>query len=101
MQTLLLAAIAFLTAAGPLGAIELALEENRAEHGSIGFVDMQRVFTLFPETTKAKESFEEAVRQAEEDVNLRKAKVLRLRAEIDELKTARAALPARASRSGA
>ena len=97
MQTILLAIVVFLTAAGPLGAIELALEENRAEHGSIGFVDMQRIFKLFPETTKAKESFEEAVRQAEEEVNLRKAKVLRLRAEIDELKVARAAVPAGAA----
>ncbi len=100
MTTILCAIAVFLTAV-PGRAIELALEENRAERGSIGFVDMQRVFKLFPETTKAKESFEEAVRQAEEEINLRKAKILRLRAEIDELKVARAALPAGAAPAAA
>jgi len=75
-----------------LAAIELSLEENRAERGNIGFVDTQRLFKLFPETLKAKENFEEAVRQAEEQINLRKADVLRLRAQLDTLKVERESL---------
>ena len=88
------AATLLLALAGParLGAIELSLEENKAERGNIGFVDTQRLFKLFPETLKAKENFEEAVRQAEDQINLRKAEVLRLRKEIDELKVERASL---------
>jgi len=88
------AAVVLLGLTGPVrvGAIELSLEENKAERGNIGFVDTQRLFKFFPETIKAKENFEEAVRQAEDQINLRKAEVLRLRKEIDELKVERAVL---------
>ncbi len=93
MRTKLLTAAALLVLAGParLGALELSLEENKALRGNIGFVDTQRVFRAFPETVKAKENFEEAVRQAEEQVNSRKAGLLRLRSELDALKVQRAA----------
>ena len=92
MRTKLLTAAALLVLAGParLGAIELSLEENKALRGNIGFVDTQRVFRAFPETVKARENFEEAVRQAEEQVNSRKAGLLRLRSELDALKVQRA-----------
>ena len=94
MRTRILTAAVLLGLAGParLGAIELSLEENRAERGNIGFVDSQRLFKLFPETLKAKENFDEAVRQAEDQINLRQAEVLRLRAAIDSLQVERAAL---------
>ena len=94
MKTPLLAAAVLMGWAWPVhvSAIELTLEENKAERGSIGFVDTQRLFKLFPETIKAKENFEEAVRQAEDQINLRKAEVLRLRKEIDSLKVEREAL---------
>ena len=94
MKTPLLAAAVLLGLACPVrvSAIELSLEENKAERGNIGFVDTQRLFKLFPETIKAKENFEEAVRQAEDQINMRKAEVLRLRKEIDELKVERAVL---------
>ena len=32
----------------PLSAMELSLEENRAQRGSAGYVDMVRVFKLYP-----------------------------------------------------
>jgi len=94
MRTSIPAVAALLVMAGwaRLGAIELSLEENRAERGNIGFVDAQRLFKLFPETLKAKENFEEAVRQAEEQINLRQAEVLRLRAQLDALKVEREVL---------
>lgn len=69
-----------------LRAVEVSLEENRAERGNIGFVDMQKLFKLFPETQKAKQNFEDVLRQAEEQVNLRKAELIGLRAEISRLK---------------
>jgi Skp family chaperone for outer membrane proteins len=94
MKTPLLAAAVLLGLVWPIRsrAIELSLEENKAERGNIGFVDTQRLFKLFPETIKAKENFEETVRQAEDQINLRKAEVLRLRKEIDSLKVEREAL---------
>lgn len=69
-----------------VSAVELSLEENRAQRGNIGYIDMQKVFRLFPETARAKENFAEVVRQAEEQLNTRKAEILRLRAELSQLK---------------
>jgi Skp family chaperone for outer membrane proteins len=94
MKPTSLAVAVLLALAGTVrvGAIELSLEENKAERGNIGFVDTQRLFKLFPETAKAKENFEETVRQAEDQINLRKAEILRLRKEIDELKVERLAV---------
>lgn len=85
---------ALLLAAGAASAVELSLEENRAERGNIGFIDMKKVFTLYPETARARENFEEALRQAEEQVNLRKTELLRLRAELAQMKTDREVLAA-------
>ena len=87
-----LIAAVILGLAVPAGAIELSLEENRAERGNIGYVDTQRLFTMFPETVQARENFAQAVRQAEDQINMRKADILRLRKEIGELKVERAAL---------
>jgi len=70
-------------------AIELSLEENRAERGSVGFVDMKRLFSVSPDATRAREGLEELVRQAEERVNAKKADVLRRRQELSTLKIER------------
>lgn len=84
-------ALALLAAASPLYALEISLEENRGERGSIGFVDLQAVFRRFPETRRAKQSYSEIVRQAEEQLNLRKADLIRLRSELAALKAEREA----------
>jgi Skp family chaperone for outer membrane proteins len=81
-----------LLSSAPLLAIELSLEENRGERGSVGYVDMQRLFTSSPDAQRAKDSFEALVRQAEERVNLRKAELLKLRQELDAARVERDAL---------
>lgn len=73
----------------PARAIELSLEENRAERGSVGYVDMQRLFKASPDAAKAREGLEELVRQAEERVNAKKAEMLRTRQDIEALKLER------------
>ncbi len=78
--------------ASPAAALEVSLEENRAERGNIGYVDMQRLFQLYPETQKAKQHFEEVMRQAEEQVNIRKAELIGLRAELIKLRLEREAV---------
>ncbi len=93
MKTIL-AAFAVLLLAAPVRAIELSLEENRAESGSVGFVDMQRLFDSSPDAQKAKEGFQDLIRQAEERVNLRKAELLKLGRELDASRAERAALAA-------
>lgn len=90
----ILAVTAVLLLAVSARAIELSLEENRAERGSVGYVDMQRLFAASPDAQRAKEGFEELVRQAEERVNLRKAELLKLRQQLDEARAERAAISA-------
>ncbi|HAZ07261.1 MAG TPA: hypothetical protein DCZ01_01785 [Elusimicrobia bacterium] len=84
--------LALILSAAPARAIELSLEENRAERGSVGFVDMQRLFSASPDSARAKESFEELVRQAEERLNLKKAEAAKLRLDLEALKVERETL---------
>ena len=87
LQALL--AVAVLSTSAPLHAIELALEENRAERGSVGYVDMRRLFKASPDASRAREGLEELVRQAEERVNARKADLLRLNEDLSRMKIER------------
>lgn len=75
----------FLPLSVPARAIELSLEENRAERGSVGYVDMRRLFAASPDATRAREGLEELVRQAEERVNSKKSDLLRLRGDLQSL----------------
>jgi|GEM_PF-1197989 len=81
--------LAFVALAGSAGALELSLEENRTQKGSVGYVDMQRVFSESPDSALAKESFEQIVREAEERVNLKRAEILKLHQELDATKAER------------
>jgi Skp family chaperone for outer membrane proteins len=81
--------LAALALTAPVRAIELSLEENRTQRGSVGYVDMQRVFAESPDAAAAKESFEGLVREAEERVNLKRAEILKLRQELDADKAER------------
>ena len=89
--SLLLLCAAMVSAFGaPMArAIELSLEENRAERGSVGFVDIKRLFAASPDATRAREGLEELVRQAEERVNTKKAELLRLRQNFGTLQIER------------
>ncbi|MFH2202502.1 MAG: OmpH family outer membrane protein [Elusimicrobiota bacterium] len=96
-----LAACALLLGAAGMSAraLEISLEENKAERGNIGFVDIQKIFRLYPETHKAKQTYKAIVRQAEEQVNLRRGEMITLRAELSRMKMERdllekASLPA-------
>ena len=80
------ALLVLLLSPAPAQAIELSLEENRAERGSVGYVDMQRLFVDSPDARHAKDSFEELIRQAEGRVNLRKAELLQLHRSQDALR---------------
>jgi len=88
MKRIGLAAVV-LALCAPARAIELSLEENRAARGSVGFVDMQRVFAESPDSARAKESFDALVREAEERVNLKKAELVKMRQELAAAKAER------------
>lgn len=70
-----------------LHAIELELQENRGERGTVGFVDMDRVFKEFPETKKAKEAFETEIKNRKEALRRKKSELKKLKGELEELKT--------------
>lgn len=88
-QLRLLLTAAVLSSSLPARAIELSLEENRAERGSVGYVDMRRLFAASPDAARAREGLEELVRQAEERVNAKKGELLRLRQDLGLLKIER------------
>ncbi len=85
-------ACAVLALAAPLRALELSLEQNRTLRGSVGYVDMQRIFAESPDSAQAKESFEAIVRQAEDKVNLKRAEILKLQRQLEDAKAERVRL---------
>jgi Skp family chaperone for outer membrane proteins len=87
--SLLCLCAAMMSTGVPVRAIELSLEENRGERGSVGYVDMRRLFAASPDAARAREGLEELVRQAEERVNAKKAELLRLRQDLGTLKIER------------
>ncbi len=70
-------------------ALELLLEENRGESGTIGYVDIDRVFKEYSGTTGAREEFISEIKKKEDDLNLKKTAVFTLKAEIAKLRQER------------
>lgn len=70
-------------------ALELLLEENRGESGTIGYVDIDRVFKEYSGTTGAREDFIAEIRKREEALNSKKTFLFTLKAEIAKLRQER------------
>jgi Skp family chaperone for outer membrane proteins len=71
------------------GALELLLEENRGESGTIGYVDIDRVFKEYSGTTGAREEFIAEIKKKEDALNAKKAGIYTLKAEIAKLRQER------------
>ncbi|MDD2772229.1 MAG: hypothetical protein PHP45_00860 [Elusimicrobiales bacterium] len=74
----------FLTAAcaAGAGALEISLEENRGASGSVGFVDMERVFKEHPETVKAREEFSLLLKDKKAFLGLKREELSALRQKL-------------------
>ncbi|MEK7721760.1 MAG: OmpH family outer membrane protein [Elusimicrobiota bacterium] len=70
-------------------ALELLLEENRGESGTVGYVDIDRVFKEYSGTTGAREEFIVEIKKKEETLNAKKTPVFTLKAEIAKLRQER------------
>ncbi len=70
-------------------ALELSLEENRGESGTIGYVDIDRVFKEYSGTTGAREEFISEIKKKEDSVNARKTAIFTLKAELAKLRQER------------
>ena len=82
----LLLAVCALLPAGRAAAIELSLEENRAEAGTIGYVDMERVFKAHPETNRAKDEFVLLIKDKKDIVALKRNELAAIKARLARLK---------------
>lgn len=71
------------------GALELLLEENRGESGTIGYVDMDRVFKDYSGTTGAREEFLYEIKKKEDALNAKKTTIFTLKAELAKLRQER------------
>ncbi len=71
------------------GALELLLEENRGESGTIGYVDIDRVFKEYSGTTGAREEFIAEIKKKEDALNEKKIPIFTLKAEIAKLRQER------------
>jgi len=71
------------------GALELLLEENRGESGTIGYVDIDRVFKEYSGTTGAREEFLAEIKKKEDALNAKKNPIFTLKAEIAKLRQER------------
>lgn len=88
MKKIFLAVLLALPAADA-GALELLLEENRGESGTIGYVDIERVFKEYSGTTGAREEFIAEIKKKEDALNARKTYVFTLKAELAKLRQER------------
>ena len=71
------------------GALELLLKENRGESGTIGYVDIDRVFKEYSGTTGAREEFISEVKSKEDAVNAKRTGIYTLKAEMAKLRQER------------
>lgn len=79
-----------LLASSRASALELLLEENRGESGTIGYVDIDRVFKEYSGTTGAKEDFFNEIKKKEDALNKKKTAIFTLKADIAKLRQERA-----------
>lgn len=67
------------------GAIEISLEENKAESGTVGYVDIEKVFSKYSLTAGEREKFREKVREKQDYIDRGKNKIEELEKEIRKL----------------
>jgi Skp family chaperone for outer membrane proteins len=70
-------------------ALELLLEENRGESGTIGYVDIDRVFKEYSGTTGARDEFIAEIKKREDALNAKKTAIFTLKAELAKLRQER------------
>ncbi|PKM97511.1 MAG: hypothetical protein CVU79_08025 [Elusimicrobia bacterium HGW-Elusimicrobia-3] len=88
MKKLILTALLALVPAGA-GALELLLQENRGESGTIGYVDIDRVFKDYSGTAGAREDFLSEIKKKEDALNAKKTAIFTLKAEMAKLRQER------------
>ena len=65
--------------------LEISLEQNRAESGTIGFVDIDKVFAMYSLTKEEREKFKKEVKKRQDFINQKKEQITLLEGEINKL----------------
>ena len=82
--------LALLAALPPgAGALELLLEDNRGESGTIGYVDIDKVFKEYSGTSGARDQFIAEIKKKESEAAALKTGIYTLKAELDKLRQER------------
>ncbi|HBA59598.1 MAG TPA: hypothetical protein DCZ92_02000 [Elusimicrobia bacterium] len=91
MKKLFLPLLLLAPAALPPGAaaIELLLESNKGESGTIGYVDIDRVFKEYSGTSGAREEFLAEIKKKEDAINAKKTGLFTIKAEMAKLRQER------------
>ncbi len=66
--------------------LELSLESNKAESGTVGYVDIDLVFKKCSLTNQQRDSFKERIKEKEAFINNKKKTLFSLKADISQLK---------------
>jgi len=83
------AALTFLLLSVPAEAIEIFLNENRSETGTIGFIDLDQVFRSYSGTVSSKHDLDEEIRKKEENIDKKRKKIFEQKAEAAKLRQER------------
>ena len=86
---ILAAVLAFLLLSAPAEAIEIFLNENRSETGTIGFIDLDQVFRSYSGTASSKHDLDEEIRKKEENIDKKRKKIYEQKAEAAKLRQER------------
>lgn len=70
-------------------AIELLLESNKGESGTIGYVDIDRVFKEYSGTSGAREEFVAEIKKKEDAINAKKTGLFTIKAEMAKIRQER------------
>lgn len=70
----------------PAFSIELSLEENKAESGTVGYVDIEKVFKMYPLTRVSKDKFKEKIKEKQKLLDQKSAEIEEMKGRVTRLK---------------
>lgn len=70
----------------PAFSIELSLEENKAESGTVGYVDIEKVFKMYPLTRVSKDKFREKIKEKQKLLDQKSAEIEEMKGRVTRLK---------------
>lgn len=86
MKTKFIFALLLFSLTANAGAIEVFLEENRSETGTIGYVDIDRVFKDYSGTVSSRDDLDKEISKKEEIIDKKNENIFHIKAKIIKLR---------------